>query len=344
MPRAVSLLVGILLVALLVLAAGTSHVSQLLASARPSVLATTLGLLVLARFGLFIRWLMLVRPVARAPISRHLRVFLTGSFLNSFGPGGVAGDSYRVVSLRSFATSTGELVGCVIWERLYGLAGYLTGCLIAFALCLRLGRVGHEEVFAAVAAASLVGLGGLLVLALVAGQLARLPFPARLAWLQRWVVGTARVGPGRCAVRCLALSLAGWGLWCVAAVVLGRSLRLELPVPVVALVATLTELIRFVPVSFQGLGVREAAFAGLVQLAGGSPARGVSVAIVLYLLVSLTLAAGAPLSWVVGVYESRRSRSASRGHGSPPTREQSCPVDDSAWNPIRSPAPRPGRR
>jgi uncharacterized membrane protein YbhN (UPF0104 family) len=342
--RAISLLAGLFLLAVLVLAAGPAHVARLLASVRPSVLAASLTLLVLLRVGLFIRWMMLVRPVAPAPIGRHLRIFLTGSFLNSFGPGNVAGDSYRVASLRPFVPSTGEIVGCVVRERLYGLAGYLMGYLVAFALCLTLDRVGHEEVFAAVAAVSLAGLVGLLALPLAAGRLARFPSRARLAWLQRWVADTTKLGPSRRAVQCLAISLAGWGLWCLAVIVLGRGLGLELPVPILAVIATLTELIRFVPVSFQGLGVREVAFAGLVELAGGPPARGASVAIVLYLLVGLTLLAGAPLSWLVGAYGSRTRSGAQQGHPSPPAGGQLCSVDEPVWYRVRSLGPRAARR
>ena len=57
----------------------------------------------------------------------------------------------------------------------------------------------------------------------------------------------------------------------------------------VGAIAVLTELIRFVPISFQGIGLREGSFALFVGLAGGEPEAGFVVAGLAYLGMSVSL-------------------------------------------------------
>jgi hypothetical protein len=78
--------------------------------------------------------------------------------------------------------------------------------------------------------------------------------------------------------------------------VVASPLNLGLPIALLAMIVSLTEIIRLVPISFQGIGVREGVFSALAGLAGSSPASGFVVAAVAYAALSLALA----ISGVIG--------------------------------------------
>ena len=63
------------------------------------------------------------------------------------------------------------------------------------------------------------------------------------------------------------LSLLAWASWAATVLTIGSNLNLNLPIATVAMIVSLTEIIRLVPISFQGIGIREGAFFNLIGLA-----------------------------------------------------------------------------
>jgi uncharacterized membrane protein YbhN (UPF0104 family) len=273
---------------------------------------------------LMVRWIVMVRPDAPAPIATHVRVYLYANFLNSFTPANVGGDVYRLARLRSAASRPAALLECILRERVLGMLAYLVGLTLVVPLWSASAR-DIPPVYWMAAAAALLGAAAILLLPRVIPVIARWAPLRERPRLARVVAFVYRVslldhGPGRVAL--VLLSMLSWLAWVCAVAVVGHGLGLGLGLPAVAAIATLTELARLIPLTFQGVGVRESTFALLVGIAGAAPGTGFAVATVAYLLLTLALLASGPLSWLVGLLPSARPRTdEDLGQGAPPSTE-----------------------
>ena len=162
----------------------------------------------------------------------------------------------------------------IIRERIFGFSGYLIGYLLSAVVMLAegeaaLSRAAYRWTTVAISIVIVVVPVGLVIAPRIVGSL-----EARVTGrLTRTLLVLGRgfdLGSVKDIVVCAALSLAAWLCWVGAVLSLSRGLDVELPWSVLAAIATVSELIRFIPISFQGIGLREASFALLVGAAGGS--------------------------------------------------------------------------
>jgi len=245
-----------------------------------------------------LRWIYIARRLTDAPPLTHWRVYLLATFYNSFTPANIGGDVYRVVALRSWTkehATAGLLAGLVI-ERLLGLASFLAGYLIALAAVFLTGQTINLSHAGLLVYPAIPVLGGLVMLALLpmAGRLGLMNLARTLpgAWFGRAEAfeAAARMAMKQNLWALIGLSLLAWAAWVGAVALVAQNLHLGLSLPVLAMIVSLTEIIRLIPISFQGIGVREGVFSMLVGLAGGSAATAFVVAAVAYAALSLVLA------------------------------------------------------
>jgi hypothetical protein len=85
----------------------------------------------------------------------------------------------------------------------------------------------------------------------------------------------------------LCLSLVGTAGWCLIVLLIANDLGIDIQVPALLMISTTAELVRLVPLTVQGIGVREGTFAMAFVLAGQSAESGFAVGVLAYLLVSL---------------------------------------------------------
>jgi len=85
----------------------------------------------------------------------------------------------------------------------------------------------------------------------------------------------------------LFLSLIGAAGWCLMVLLIARDLGIDIQVPAILMICTMAELVRLIPLTVQGIGVREGTFAMAFVLVGQSAESGFAVGVVAYLLVSL---------------------------------------------------------
>jgi len=258
--------------------------------------ALTVAFLSIVATGL--RWIYIARRLTAAPAVTHWRVYLLATFYNSFTPANIGGDVYRVVALRSWTNqhaTAGLLAGLVI-ERLLGLASFLAGYLIALAMVFVSRQsldLSHAGLLVYPAAPVFVGLA-MLALLPQAGRLGLMKLARRLpdAWFGRAEAfeAAARMAMKQNLWALIGLSLLAWGAWVGAVALIAQNLHLGLSLPVLAMIVSLTEIIRLIPISFQGIGVREGVFSMLAGLAGGSATTAFVVAAVAYAALSLVLA------------------------------------------------------
>jgi uncharacterized protein (TIRG00374 family) len=270
-----------------------------------SFFAATVAVLVSLVFLAF-RWVRIVDDYVSVPTREHWRVYFYASFLNSFTPANIGGDVYRAAALKRYATGFAGLVVALLRERLFGLLSFLGG----YVLCIGLLWVTGP--------AALANLDSLYLLALVpiVGAILVLTAGTRLVrflgkW--RWIRTRDRLSElvadlGRAMVLhsagdfliLLCLSLLALAAWIAAVAIIAADLGLTLSIPLLGAIAILTELVRLVPISLQGIGLREGSFSVLVGLAGGSPESGFVLGAWSYLALSLALVACWPIGAAIG--------------------------------------------
>lgn len=255
---------------------------------------------------LAVRWVRIVGDYVSVPVREHWRVYFYGSFLNSFTPANIGGDVYRAAALKRHASGLAGLVVALLRERLFGLMSFLVG----YVVCLALLWATAPEAFARLDPLYLLAL--IPVAIAIAALAAGVPLVRGIGkW--RWVGARERLSTlvadlGRAMVLhsagefllLLGLSLLALAAWVVAVAVIAADLGVALAIPLLGAIAILTELVRMLPISLQGIGLREGSFSVLVGLAGGSPESGFILGAWSYLALSLALVACWPIAAAIG--------------------------------------------
>lgn len=236
------------------------------------------------------RWFLIVRPVRPGRFLWHLRYFCTATFLNAFTPANIGGDGYRFVMLQRNGRRYFILLA-LFRERLVGLHSYLLGYLIFW-----LGYVlaGGQRILAL----------DLLAAAIFLVQMGLLGLPILLGSIRRyeWFAGRRKIKAvmDTCwrASRCksigefatfLLLSMAALGIWYIAFLYLANVMGVKIAPVALGIVVVLAELIRLFPVSMQGIGLREGAYAYVFTLLGASSEAGFALAAIGYLALTVAI-------------------------------------------------------
>ena len=175
------------------------------------------------------------------------------------------------------------MVTILVRERLLGLMSMLVG-LSGAAAMLELAAAPAPQPFTR--SLGLLAAAGLATLLLLPALLGRFSIPEpwrghlRTAFSMGASSGTAHL---------LGWSLVALGLWLVAVQFIANQLGLEISWLVLMVVVTSVELVRTVPLTIQGIGLREGAFASLLALFGYAPESGFILGAAAYLALNLAL-------------------------------------------------------
>lgn len=238
-------------------------------TASPAWLAGALGLYLLMCVLSAWRWLLLLRvQEVRLPLGTLTASFLVATFFNNFLPSNIGGDVVRIGDTARAAGSKTLAATVVLLDRGIGLLG------LVFVAALGASLATDN------AATAVAGGAGLLWLLLAAGVLVALPLvmaPALIGRLLRplealhrdWVrerVLRLTTALGRFRRQPLALALCFGGGVMVQMTLVGfyvavaRGLDIPITIPQLAVLIPLSFIVQMVPVSVNGLGVREATF------------------------------------------------------------------------------------
>ena len=196
---------------------------------------------------------------------------LVAQVFNVITPAAVGGDAYRVLISD---TGRARALGLVLTERLLGVAAYAGIYILAYWYAY--GTTLSDDVFGLAAPVFALMLVGCLGAVAVAHRLARLLRQLRSPWIDR--IASAANAAGAVPLARLAgafgLSMVGAMTWLACVVVVSQAAGLDLHADTLTMIAVITEFSRLIPVSIQGIGVREATFAALSDAAGGQAAAG----------------------------------------------------------------------
>jgi uncharacterized protein (TIRG00374 family) len=290
---ALRLAVGGGVIALLLLRSDLHAVSKAISAARLGYVVLALGLLIgMLIVGSF-RWQMILPSLDLSyPTKTVLRLYFVGTFFNAFLPTGVGGDAYKAMRMRDEPGSLGRALGSVFFDR---GAGFVALALIGLVGALWQLAAGDEtRVPITAAVLTVLMLATAAVLYPLSRRLHAGPQPEGSRFRTR-VAGTLRnvaviARDKRLAVRVLLLGIVVQGLLLAANVVLTLALHLSVPVAAMAAILVITALAAALPISINGLGLREAAYVWCLTAYGVSRDQATAFA---FLMLGLLLATSA---------------------------------------------------
>jgi glycosyltransferase 2 family protein len=207
------------------------------------------------RWGIFLK-----RLNVPLPAGTTLRLTFVGSFFNSFLPTGIGGDAYKAIKVKDAPTSMATSFASVVLDRFSGIFALATIGVVVTMFQLLDGDQSPLVVAAlAVAAAILVGTTMLILFGdRLLGRGSASWFGARPR-LRRMFAAISVVATDRRSVG-LGLMFAGVAqiLGIGAHLALARSVGIDVPVTVLTAALLVATIAATLPVTINGLGVREA--------------------------------------------------------------------------------------
>ncbi len=230
------------------------------------------------------RWSMLIAALG-TPIAfgRLLYLYLAGTFFNTFLPTGIGGDVVKIIEL-SPQRGGAQAFSTVLADRLTGILG---SSLIALIVAIVDPADVPPDVRAIVIAVSAAVLLASLLLTqrrLLDRVLTRLPFwsklPKKLLKIYEALTSYSLGAIARSTLISLPFTLTLIGTQYALALGLG----VDAPVRYFALFIPMVALIQLLPISFNGLGVREGAFQVLFGTVGVAEAQAVAMSLMYYIV------------------------------------------------------------
>ncbi len=257
----------------------------------PGLLAAGLLLCLLNYALMALRWTIMINPLVPRPLLEHVAIYLYANLLNTLTPANLGGDAYRVVALKSERGTMAPVIA-LLQERVFGLLGYLGLYLLClgWVACFAGLPSGVSGMFTTVALGAGLAFCGVPLLPVILRVLRpRLGvvenrFPRLALFLDAGLRMDLRV-----AAKALLLSLCATSVWITALWVVARNMGMPLSWPQLGVIGVLVELIRVVPTTVQGIGVREGATAFFAAALGATYEQGFLLGTLCYLLNSVAM-------------------------------------------------------
>jgi uncharacterized protein (TIRG00374 family) len=272
----IRILVAVALTAVIVWRSDPATVLGATRGARGSWLMAAVLLVLLDRFLMAYRWVVLVRvfeTADRVPLATLLRVFFISTFVGTFLPTSVGADAVRAYGLARSHTTAARSVASVLMDRLIGVLSLLIVALAGLSFARDL--LHDSAVVAGIALtafACAIGAGAIYserMAATAARLLGRIPIAAtqRISVNLTTAVRTYARHHGALA-NVLAGSIVVQLIRIVQAYTLGVALDLGVPFTTYVAFVPIILLVMLLPITVFGLGTSQLAFAALFVRAG----------------------------------------------------------------------------
>jgi glycosyltransferase 2 family protein len=261
------------------------------ASAKLSYIALALAVYLVTQGISAARWTTLARPIGiKTPFRDMVRYYLIGMFFNLFAPGTVGGDVSRIYYLvrdeeahaKGRAVTTVHAAMSVLMDR--GIGMLVLVWLGAAGLLL---FPGYPVPAPARTAALLLALAILLGVLLIPLVRVLLPEDGHHLLVKLRLVLRSYQTHWRALGAATLLSVAAHLIQAWMHVAMGRALDLDLPFSFCIIVYPLVGTFAAIPISVNGLGLREGGYVFLLAVLGIGTEKGVAFGLLLFLIVAL---------------------------------------------------------
>ena len=266
------------------------------------------------------RWSILIKALG-TPVSfgRLLYLYLAGTFFNQFLPTGIGGDVVKIIEL-SGERGGAQAFSTVLADRLTGILG---SSLIALIVAIAdPADVPNDVRWIVIAVSTSVLIASVLLTQrrLLDRFFTRLPFWSKLPKkLIRIYEALTAYSLGAIA-RSTLISLPFTLTVIASQYALALGLGLQVPVQYFALFIPMTALIQLIPISFNGLGVREGAYQALFGTVGVAGEQAVAMSLMYYVLRVVTGLIGG-LLYLIGNLRAARASAAAQAESRAPNRD-----------------------
>ena len=234
-------------------------------------------LLLLAQIGISSsKWHLILRSdgvLMRLPFL--IKTYMIGNFLSLFLPTSFGGDIYRVLAVRGINRDLAKSTSSVLFDRLTGVLALVSICMIAY---LALPDQPYEPV---VLIAYVLGVAGFLIVS--SDTAIRIINASKISLVRKIgkILGSFR--NYRRDPRTLALVILLSFIFQLNIVIVNKmytmALGLDIPFSVLLVIIPLIYLTEILPISINGLGVRESAFGFFFVLIGHTVEEGLAVSL-----------------------------------------------------------------
>jgi uncharacterized protein (TIRG00374 family) len=277
--RLLRLLVAVALTTYVLWRADVGVVVRAAAGADLQWIAAAVGLVLVDRTLMAMRWIDLLTaltPGSRPRFGVVLRIFFVSSFVSNFVPS-VAADMYRAYALARHEVRLSESTASVLMDRVLGV---LSMVLVGVLSLLVVERIGPRRALAASLALALIACAA--VAAIVFSERAArfaLGIGLKLPWTRTQRILTSLTDAVRRyahhhaeLARVLLMSIAVQAIRVVQAWCLGRAIGIELPLSTYFVLVPIILVIMQLPITINGFGTTQVAFERLFVPAGAASA------------------------------------------------------------------------
>lgn len=262
------------------------------------------------------KWRLLVNTAgAGLSFRTAVRAYYMGLFGNTFLPSIVGGDVVRAgVALRAAQSKSGLVLGSLI-DRLLDIVGLAAVAGVGALLSPRALDGQSRRIFLTLGALlAAAGIGGLVVLAVI--PVRRFPWKVRRKLVQVRRAVQATIQRPQALVQAFLLGMLLQSLLTILNWWLGRVIGIDIPLYVWLFVWPLAKIAGLLPLTQNGIGVREAAQAVLFAPFGVSAAKAVATGLVFEVVIISGGLLGGAIAFLLS--EGRQERAALRASASAP--------------------------
>jgi uncharacterized protein (TIRG00374 family) len=227
------------------------------------------------------------------PLARLVYYYLMGIFFSSFLPTSVGGDFARAIAVSGDTARRADAFASVIVERLMGFFVLLPVGLVSIPFVA--GRLTEWRLVLTVGVITIATFAVVYIILLrpVARRLSRLldpvlrllgRFRARERLEKAYEAVVAYGDCKRAVFGGIGLSVLSRLAWICGCYFVGRAFSIDLGFTPLLLVVPVVELVRMIPISISGLGVREAAFVAMLRQFGIEDSMGFAFSVVVYVI------------------------------------------------------------
>ena len=315
---AVQIVASVAIIAYLVWKIDIGQTARYLAETKPLYLVAAFVIYISTVIPMAWRWrVLLASKGIHEPIRWLTKMYFIGYAASQVLPTGIGGDAVRIVEhARRRPHAKGEAAGAVLMERALGAAGTLV--LVAIGLVLAIGRYRNIELLVRVELASVAALVvlGLVIFSRTAntflqqrvfvhGRAARIRRPLSALWTALHGYRSKR----RALAVALTITVLIQFVRTIAIWLCGEAVGLDISPLVYIILGPLLFLVMMVPITINGLGVRESFFVFFLGRFGVGPDAAFATG---FLFFAVTIAAAVPGALMFGSRGVRGALASSR--------------------------------
>jgi len=265
---------------------------QTFAKADLSIIAVVLIVYLLSQFVGAVRWMVLARPLGfKTPLKVLVNYYLVGMFFNLFAPGTVGGDVSRIYYLaRDGQDNLNKKLG---GATMHAAVSVFIDRVIGMAVLVWLGALGLFLFPQYAISAPIRHLTYALAGAFVAGGLLLpvlrriLPADGHPIVVKLRVAVRAYHADWRTIPQSILLSFVVHFVQAWIHMLLGRAIQIDIPYSFCIILYPLVGTFSALPVSLNGLGLREGGYLYLFQFIGVGSEKGVAFGLLLFVIIAL---------------------------------------------------------